>query len=84
ARRFADERAQRLAEREFNLSHAGAAPAHNEIVAGRWGSAPAGELGLSGESGLATTLGLKLGDTLAFNIGGLPVQGRITSLRKVD
>ncbi|WP_163382653.1 hypothetical protein, partial [Escherichia coli] len=41
ARRFADERAQRLAEREFNLSHAGAAPAHNEIVAGRWGSAPA-------------------------------------------
>lgn len=84
ARRFADERAQRLAEREFNLSHAGAAPAHNEIVAGRWGSAPAGELGLSVESGLATTLGLKLGDTLAFNIGGLPVQGRITSLRKVD
>lgn len=84
AGRFADVRAQRLAEREFNLSQAAEVPAHNEIVAGRWGSASAGELGLSVEAGLAETLGLKLGDTLAFDIAGQPVQGRITSLRKVD
>ncbi|HEV6964793.1 ABC transporter permease, partial [Roseateles sp.] len=83
-RRFADERAQRLAEREFNLSHAGDRPEHNQIVGGRWGSAAAGETGLSVEEGLAQTLGLKLGDTLAFDIAGQPVQGRITSLRKVD
>ncbi|CAM3828886.1 ABC transporter permease [Roseateles saccharophilus] len=84
AGRFADERAQRLAEREFNLSHAADVPAHNQIVAGRWGGARPGEMGLSVEEGLAKNLGLKLGDQLAFDIGGQPVQGRITSLRKVD
>ncbi|MFG6456746.1 ABC transporter permease [Roseateles sp. BYS96W] len=86
ARHFED-RAQRLAEREFNLSHTGELPAHNELVAGRWGGAapaPAGELGMSVEEGLAKTLGLKLGDQLAFDIAGQPVQGRITNLRKVD
>ncbi|MFT7723347.1 MAG: ABC transporter permease [Roseateles sp.] len=84
ARRFAEDRAQRLAEREFNLSHTAELPAHNQLVAGRWGAAAPGELGLSVEDGLAQTLGLKLGDTLAFDIAGQPVQGRITSLRKVD
>jgi putative ABC transport system permease protein len=84
AKRFAEERAQRLAEREFNLSHSSELPAHNQVVAGHWGEAKAGELGLSVEEGLATTLGLKLGDQLAFDIAGQPVQGRITSLRKVD
>ncbi|MBL8279664.1 MAG: ABC transporter permease [Pelomonas sp.] len=83
-RKFAEERAQRLAEREFNLSHTGERPSHNQIVAGRWGDAKPGELGMSVEEGLAQTLGLKLGDQLAFDIAGQPVQGRVTSLRKVD
>ncbi|HEY8879258.1 MAG TPA: FtsX-like permease family protein, partial [Roseateles sp.] len=84
AKRFTEERAQRLAEREFNLSHAADMPAHNQVTAGRWGNAKPDETGLSVEEGLATTLGLKLGDTLAFDIAGQAVQGRITSLRKVD
>jgi putative ABC transport system permease protein len=83
-RRFTEDRAQRLAEREFNLSHTGERPPHNQVVAGGWGAAPAGEMGLSVEDGLAQTLGLKLGDTMAFDIAGQPVQGRITNLRKVD
>jgi len=87
ARKFTEDRAQRLAEREFNLSHTDGLPAHNQVTAGAWGQAKpgkAGELGMSVEEGLAQTLGLKLGDTLAFDIAGQPVQGRITSLRKVD
>lgn len=84
AGRFAEERAQRLAEREFNLSHTADKPAHNQIAGGRWGEGKPDEMGMSVEEGLATTLGLKLGDTLAFDIAGQPVQGRITSLRKVD
>jgi putative ABC transport system permease protein len=83
-KRFSEDRAQRLAEREFNLSHTDALPAHNQLVGGAWGTAPAGEMGMSVEEGLAQTLGLKLGDQLAFDIAGQPVQGRVTSLRKVD
>ncbi|MBV8034853.1 FtsX-like permease family protein [Roseateles sp.] len=83
-RHFAEARAQRLAEREFNLSNAATQPAHNQIVAGRWGDTKPGEMGMSVEEGLAHSLGLKLGDRLAFDIAGQPVQGRVTSLRKVD
>ncbi|MFG6414867.1 ABC transporter permease [Roseateles sp. DC23W] len=83
-KRFSEDRAQRLAEREFNLSHTRDMPVHNELVGGRWGSALAGETGLSVEDGLAKTLGLKLGDTMAFDIAGQAVVGRVTSLRKVD
>jgi putative ABC transport system permease protein len=82
AEQFDTERAQRLAEREFNLSHAGELPAHNQVVGGRWTADEADALSV--EEGLALELGLKLGDRLAFDIAGIPVEGRITSLRKVD
>ncbi len=76
------ERAQRLIEREFNLSHAAQLPAHNQVVGGRW--TPDEPDGLSVEEGLAETLGLKIGDRLRFDIAGQPQEGRISSLRKVD
>jgi len=78
----ADERARRLVEREFNLSHAAEMPPHNALVGGRW--TPGEADGLSVEQGLAETLGLKLGDKLVFDIAGQPREGRITSLRKLD
>ena len=79
---YRDERAQRLVEREFNLSHASAMPSHNTLAAGRW--LPDEADGLSVEAGLAQTLGLALGDKLRFDIAGSLREGRITSLRKVD
>jgi putative ABC transport system permease protein len=82
AQSYADERASRLVEREFNLSHSGTLPPHNAVVAGRWVADEAD--GLSVEDGLAQTLGLKLGDTLRFDIAGTMKEGRITTLRKVD
>ena len=82
AEQFTDDRARRLVEREFNLSHSVELPAHNTVEKGRWTANEAG--GLSVEEGLATTLGLKLGDTMRFDIGGLIAEGKITSLRKVD
>ena len=33
---YVDERAQRLVDREFNLSHAAQQPPHNALVGGRW------------------------------------------------
>jgi putative ABC transport system permease protein len=80
--RLSEERAKRLVEREFNLSHAATAPPHNSISAGRWVEGEAD--GLSVEDGLAETLDLKLGDKLRFDIAGQLREGRITSLRKVD
>ncbi len=79
---LSDDRAKRLLEREFNLSHSTTLPAHNLLTGGRWQSDEAD--GISVEEGLAQTLGLKLGDRLRFDIAGQPREGRITSLRKVD
>jgi putative ABC transport system permease protein len=79
---YPDERARRLGDREFNLSHDAIRPAHNEVVAGRWIANEPGAISV--EQGLADTLGLKLGDTLRFDVAGMPMEARITSLRKVD
>ncbi|KNZ34574.1 MAG: ABC transporter permease [Methylibium sp. NZG] len=77
-----EDRAKRLVEREFNLSHSAALPPHNTLVGGAWQADEPGALSV--EEGLAQTLGIKLGDTLRFDMGGVVSEGRITSLRKVD
>ena len=77
-----DERAKRLVDREFNLSHSATNPQHNKVVAGQWKEEE--KDAVSVEEGIATTLGLKLGDALTFDIGGIQVVSKITSLRKVD
>jgi putative ABC transport system permease protein len=79
---YADERAKRLVDREFNLSNAAERPPHNEVVAGSW--QPEEQGAVSVEAGLMETLGLKLGDRLRFDIGGIQNEARITSTRKVD
>ncbi len=82
AKAYDNDRAKRLVEREFNLSNAEQAPSYNRIVAGRYqpGEADA----FSVEEGLAKLLKLKLGDRLRFDMTGQVVEGRVTSLRKVD
>lgn len=79
---YTEDRARRLVDREFNLSNSATPPAHNEVVAGRW--QPEEKGGASVEEGIAGTLGLKLGDKLRFDIGGIVQESEITSLRKVD
>ncbi len=79
---YTGDRAQRLVDREFNLSYMADAPTHNRITAGRWFTDGSNELSI--EEGIAETLGIKLGDTLKFDIAGQPVTARATSLRKVN
>ena len=79
---YADERAKRLVEREFNLSHSATQPPQNKLVAGRW--TPDEPDAISVEEGLAANLNLKLGDVLSFDVGGVQTVSKITSLRKVD
>ena len=79
---FEDDRAKRLVDREFNLSNSAEKPGHNEVIAGRWTANEANAISV--EEGLAKTLGLKLGDSLRFDIAGQTSEAKITSLRKVD
>jgi len=78
---FAEERARRLVEREFNLSFSEQTPAHNTVTAGRWFGADARELSV--EEGLARTLGWNLGDELAFTVGAESFSARVTSMRRL-
>jgi putative ABC transport system permease protein len=79
---YPEDRAKRLLDREFNLSTTTVQPPHNQVVAGRWQSEEQGAVSV--EEGIANTLGLKMGDTLRFDIGGMQEDAKITSLRKVD
>ena len=79
---YTEDRAKRLVDREFNISHSDVLQEHNQIVQGQWKPGEAG--GVSVEEGIAETLGLKMGDRLLFDMGGVPHESTITSLRKVD
>ncbi len=82
---YAEERAQRLVEREFNLSWMAELPEGNSLTAGRWFAAQdAGTPQFSVEQGLADTLKLKLHDVLTYEIAGRRLEAEITSLRKLD
>ncbi len=79
---FTDDRAQRMVDREFNLSHSSQMPEHNRLIGGQWKAEEAD--GVSVEDGIAKTLGIKLGDTVVFDVAGIRHQSRITSVREVD
>jgi putative ABC transport system permease protein len=81
---FADERAREAVDRQLRLSWADALPRSNEVIAGRWpGPHPAGAE-VSVDTSWRDLLGLKLGDTLRFEVGEGSLQATVTSVRKVD
>ncbi len=79
---YEDPRTQRLVQREFNLSHSAELPLKNVIVDGDWTAGEAGTISV--EEGLANDLGLKVGDTMGFDVAGDVVSARISDLRRVD
>ena len=72
--------------REYVLTWAKEPPGHNTVVAGRWWTPEeaAREPLISVEDEIARQLGVGLGDTLTFDIQGVLVSARVTSLRHVD
>lgn len=85
-----DDKAQRLVEREFNLSWRADLPPGNEITEGHWfgqqaelGAQSAGQGLASVEVGLAKTLSIHLGDELVFMIAGQETRVRVENLRKL-
>ncbi len=79
---YTEDRAKRLVDREFNISHSAKNPQHNIIVGGQWKEEEAGAISV--EEGIAKSLNLKLGDRMRFDVGGVQAEAKITSLRKVD
>ena len=80
---YADSRARRLVEREFNLSWSENLPLGNTLVQGKWwenGTTPA----FSVEEGLAKTLDIHLGDTLTYDVAGNQFIAPVVNLRKVQ
>ena len=72
--------------REYVLTWAAEPPRHNTVVAGRWWTAEeaAREPLISVEEEIAGQLRVGLGDTLTFDVQGVPVTARIVNLRRVD
>ncbi|GAA5082649.1 ABC transporter permease [Lysobacter panacisoli] len=79
------ERAQRLAEREFNLSVTDHLRDDNRVTAGTfWNQRTPAKPEVSVEEDFAERLGWKIGDRVSFDIAGQPFSATITSLRSVD
>jgi putative ABC transport system permease protein len=84
---FRDQR--RLRSRRYNLTYQSELASTERLVAGRpfsgvyaFDSGEPGEMSM--EVDFARRLGVGLGDTLTFDIQGVPVEGRIVNLRAVD
>jgi len=82
---YDEPRAKQLIDREFNLSWGNRLQPDNKITAGQWwGTAGANMKGFSVETGIAESLGIELGDSLAYTIAGETLQGPVTNLRSVE
>lgn len=76
----------RLFSREYRVTYRDSLSSAEKITSGKWigNFQSAGLVPVSMEKGFAERNGLKLGDTVTFNVQGLPVQTTISSLREVD
>lgn len=80
------QRAKRLFNREQNLTSRLELSADENIIAGQFWSKSSAETNLaevSVERGIADALGIQLGDKIIFNIQGVPVKVKVSSLRTV-
>jgi putative ABC transport system permease protein len=79
---FQSPRAQRLLQRDFNLSYADTLPQNAKLVSGQ--PLNSGAMEVSMEQDVADLLGMKLGDEVVFEVAGQPVAVKISSVRQVD
>ena len=71
--------------REWRASYSDTLNSSETIVAGRWfGGAPRGTGEVSLDSAAAARLHVRLGDTIQWQLQGVPIVTRVTSLRAVD
>jgi putative ABC transport system permease protein len=81
-----DENSERMKNRGVNLSYRNHLSWSERIVEGRFPTKPCvaeTECEISLEQSYARRIGVKMGDHLVFDVSGIEVQGKVTSLRKV-
>ncbi len=75
-------------EREYRSTYRADLSETEKITAGKWVSHfdyhPGETVPVSVEQGIARDLGLTIGDSLVFDIQGVPIKARVASLREVD
>ncbi|MGB5614150.1 MAG: FtsX-like permease family protein [Sedimenticolaceae bacterium] len=82
---YTDMRARRLAAREYSLGFSADMQVDNRIKAGHWWNAEEAQRpAFSVEEGVAKSLGIRLGDTLTFDVAGQVISAPVTSLRSVS
>src|SRR5581483_6723839 len=82
---YADERARRQVEREFNVTDMTDLPPDNTVSEGRWFTKQDLDAGaVSVEHWIAERLGIGLGDRLEFEAGGRSFSAPVTSIRKLE
>src|SRR5579883_735791 len=79
-------RAQWALRREYRSTFRDTLVGSERVVAGHWTGRRAGaEMpGISLEDGVASELGVGVGDRITWDVQGVPIETRITSLRDVD
>ncbi|MGH7523313.1 MAG: ABC transporter permease [Gemmatimonadales bacterium] len=78
--------------REFRSTYRSERGADEKVVAGHWfgtgshghGTSPADPVEISVEADLAHELGLGVGDAVTWDVQGVPIYSRVTSLRDVN
>jgi putative ABC transport system permease protein len=71
--------------REYRATYRGELTQTETLVAGQWQGQAAGDtVYVSLEEGVAGALGVGLGDSLVFDVQGVPMAVRVGSLRQVD
>lgn len=81
---FEDGRAKDWADRQLRLSWAAKLPPSNEVIAGQWQGANPPRAEVSIDTMWRDMFGLKIGDTLSFNVGEGNIVATVSSIRKVD
>lgn len=79
------QRQQRMKNRGYNLSYRAELDPSEQLVGGRPFAFPNNGLPqISLEMRFANRLGLKIGDVLEFDVQGVPVEGKVVNIRKVQ
>jgi len=82
---YTEMRARRLAAREYSLGFSTQMQTDNRVQAGRWWTPEeAARPAFSVEEGVARSLGIRLGDTLTFDVAGQVISAPVTSIRSVS